>query len=128
MSQDLRAFPVVYVADVRLSARFYERFGFTVRYSHPNDLDPGYIKLARGVDELAVVDQRSPADLLGAGKGAGYRFEMYVFVDDVDLTIASLPDDTVILRQPQDMSWGERIAYVSDPDGNPVVLATRVDS
>jgi len=26
------------------------------------------------------------------------------------------------LRDPQDMPWGERIAAVFDPDGNPVTL------
>ncbi|MFD6216230.1 VOC family protein, partial [Nocardia salmonicida] len=31
-----------------------------------------------------------------------------------------------ILRSPIDMPWGERIAYVSDPDGNPVALASEV--
>jgi lactoylglutathione lyase len=27
------------------------------------------------------------------------------------------------LQEPADMPWGERIAYVSDPDDNPVALA-----
>jgi lactoylglutathione lyase len=29
-----------------------------------------------------------------------------------------------VLRTPTDMPWGERVAYVSDPEGNPVALAT----
>ena len=28
-----------------------------------------------------------------------------------------------MLRDPADMPWGERIATVADPDGNPVALA-----
>ena len=28
-----------------------------------------------------------------------------------------------VLAEPEDMPWGERMAYVSDPDGNPVALA-----
>jgi len=27
-----------------------------------------------------------------------------------------------VLREPEDMPWGERIAAVADPDGNPVAL------
>ena len=27
-----------------------------------------------------------------------------------------------VLRQPEDMPWGERIATVADPEGNPVAL------
>ena len=28
-----------------------------------------------------------------------------------------------VLREPADMSWGERVAYVTDPEGNLVSLA-----
>jgi lactoylglutathione lyase len=31
--------------------------------------------------------------------------------------------DTTIVREPADMFWGERLAYVADPEGNLVVLA-----
>jgi hypothetical protein len=31
--------------------------------------------------------------------------------------------DTTVLPEPADMTWGERVAYVADPDGNPVALA-----
>jgi lactoylglutathione lyase len=30
-----------------------------------------------------------------------------------------------VLRDPADMPWGERIATVADPDGNPVALANQ---
>jgi lactoylglutathione lyase len=32
-------------------------------------------------------------------------------------------DGVTVLREPTDMPWGERVAYVTDPDGNPVALA-----
>ena len=31
-----------------------------------------------------------------------------------------------VLRQPEDMFWGERVAYVADPEGNPVELMQRM--
>ena len=31
--------------------------------------------------------------------------------------------NNIVLREPADMPWGERVAYVSDPDDNPVALA-----
>lgn len=31
-----------------------------------------------------------------------------------------------MLRDPADMPWGERIATVADPGGNPVALASQV--
>jgi lactoylglutathione lyase len=48
---------------------------------------------------------------------------MYVYVDDVDAMLASLAG-VPVLREPADMPWGERIATITDPDGNPVALCT----
>ena len=48
---------------------------------------------------------------------------MYVYVEDLDATLARLSARGVsILRAPEDMTWGERIATVADPLGNPVAL------
>jgi lactoylglutathione lyase len=30
----------------------------------------------------------------------------------------------LVLREAEDKPWGERVAVVADPDGNPVALAT----
>ena len=56
--------------------------------------------------------------------GEGPRFEMFIYVEDVDAAIETLRGSgTKVLKDPEDMPWGERIAYVVDPDGNPVALA-----
>jgi lactoylglutathione lyase len=48
---------------------------------------------------------------------------MYVYVDDLGATVQRLADTGVsILRQPEDLPWGERIASVADPEGNPVAI------
>ena len=48
---------------------------------------------------------------------------MYVYVDDLDATLARLIDaDITVLRDAEDMPWGERIATITDPEGNPVAL------
>jgi len=52
--------------------------------------------------------------------------EMFVYVDDVDRQVTDLRrDGTTVLRDPADMLWGERVAYVADPEGNPVALASQ---
>jgi lactoylglutathione lyase len=49
-----------------------------------------------------------------------------VYVADVDGLIPQLRAEGVtILRDPADMPWGERIASIIDPDGNPVALANQ---
>jgi lactoylglutathione lyase len=120
-----RAFPVVYARDVERSARFYQRLGFEVHFRLPAEGDAGYVGLRRGSYELAVTTTDSPEQLIGVRVGSGPRFERFVYVDDVDDTLAALGDgDVRVLKTPADMFWGERVAWVADPDGNPVALAT----
>ena len=69
------------------------------------------------------MDMSWPADQYGGTVSAGMRFEMFVYVDDVDAAIEDLGDNNIVLREPAEMPWGERVAYVSDPDDNPVALA-----
>jgi len=53
----------------------------------------------------------------------GHRIELCVYVDDVDAAAeAARAAGAPVLLEPADQSWGERIAYVGDPDGNLVML------
>jgi lactoylglutathione lyase len=119
-----RAFPVVYAADVSLSVRFYETLGFEEQFRMPEDSAPGYVGLRRDDAELAVVTVESPRQLIGLEVGSGPRFEMFVYVHDLEQELTELRGAGVtVLREPEQMPWGERVAYVADPDGNPVALA-----
>ena len=53
-------------------------------------------------------------------------FELFVYVDDVDAEAKRF--QSALLKPPVNMPWGERIAYVRDPDGNPVALAAPISS
>ena len=120
-----RAFPVVYASDVERTARFWERLGFGRFYQLPEDGAAGYVGLRRGGYELAVVATDWARDQYGMSVGTGPRFEMFVYVEDVDALVPLLRAEGVtVLRDPADLPWGERIASVTDPDGNPVALAT----
>ena len=119
-----RAFPVVFAAHVSATAAFYERLGFERHFQLPHEGEPGYVGLRRGVYEVAVVASSWPEDQYGASFGDGVRFELFVYVDEVDRLVEELRADGVtVLREPAEMPWGERVAYVTDPDGNPVALA-----
>jgi lactoylglutathione lyase len=122
-----RSFPVVYASSPDTTARFYEQFGFERHVQLPPEGEAGYIGLRRDGAELSVVDRAWPVDQFGGAAGAtgsGMRFEIFLYVDDVDAaTTEAEAAGTVVLRQPADMPWGERVAYVADPDGNPVALA-----
>ncbi len=122
MSQ--RAFPIVYAREVVRSVRFYESLGFEEHFRLPEDGEPGYVALRRGAAELAVVTVESPRELIGVEAGAGPCFELFVYVDDVDRTVSELrATGASVLREPADMFWGERVGWVTDPDGNPIAVA-----
>jgi lactoylglutathione lyase len=122
-----RAFPVIFASHVSTTAAFYERLGFIRHFQLPADDDPGYVGLRRGAHELAVVDAQWPADQYARTVGDGPRFELFVYVEDVDRAVEELREHATVLREPADMPWGERVAYITDPDGNPVALATLPD-
>ncbi|MDQ1529914.1 MAG: hypothetical protein QOE37_19, partial [Microbacteriaceae bacterium] len=118
-----RAFPVIFASHVTATAGFYERLGFVRHFQLPLEGEPGYVGLRRGDADIAVVDAAWPADQYDRAAGTGPRFEMFIYVDDVDKTLEQLRDQTTVLREPATMPWGERVAYVTDPDDNPVALA-----
>ena len=124
-----RAFPVIYSTDVERSVCFYQRLGFVSHFRLPPNGEAGYVGLRRGDHELAITTTQSPEQLIGVQVGSAPRFEMFVYVDDVDEVVAQLRGvDGRVLKEPQDMFWGERVAYVADPDGNPVALAAAAGS
>ena len=121
----LRAFPVIYARDVEAVAAFYARLGFREGFRMAaEDSSAGFIRLQRDGAELGVTTEQSPRVLAGVQPGPGPRHELFVYVADVDATVAALQQaGASVVREPADMFWGERLAYVADPEGNLVVLA-----
>jgi lactoylglutathione lyase len=121
----LRAFPVLYAADVETVAAFYVHLGFVEFFRLPTpEGGPGYIALRRDAAELAITTEDAPRQLWQVEPGPGPRHELFVYVDDLDTTIADLRGAGArIIREPAEMPWGERVAAVADPEGNVVSLA-----
>ncbi len=117
------SFPIVYVDDVLASVRFYrDLLGFEEVYRFPESDEPGYVALRLDDGKIGL----SRADFPGIhGKPqrpiTGRPFELCVEVEDVDAFLPRLREGGVrVLSEPADQVWGERVAYVEDPDGNPV--------
>ena len=110
-----RSFPIFTVADLAAVRAFYERLGFEQTYQFPPDGEPGFVTMQRSGATIGV--SRSSAD--GAPTAVGY----WVYVDDVDATLAALcADGTEVVEEAVDQPWGERVAAVRDPAGTVVHL------
>lgn len=121
----LRAFPVLYAKDVERLAGFYTVFGFEIQSRIPGeDGSIGFVALRRGSAEMGITTEASPRILAGVEPGIGPRHEMFVYVSDLDATVAAAASaGGSILRAAADMPWGERLAYLRDPEGNLVTVA-----
>lgn len=73
-------------------------------------------------DKLAVsLNSFEPGHGLPIGGVTARPFELCFEVSNVDEAVGELIGHAgSVLAAPRDMPWGERVAYVADPDGNPV--------
>jgi lactoylglutathione lyase len=115
-----RLFPMLSAEDFAASRRFYgDLLGGVEAYAFPED-EPVFVTLRFGESELGIgALSGDPIHGRPQRPATGHRIELCLYVEDVDATAAAAPD---VVVAPQDMPWGERIAYISDPDGNLVML------
>src|SRR4051812_47409012 len=105
-----RAFPVFYARNVERVAIFWEQLGFERHYQLPPEGEAGYVGLRTGTAELAVTHAQWANDRYGMTIGTGPRVEMYVYIRDLDGLVAQIRELGVeVLREAEDMPWGERI-------------------
>jgi lactoylglutathione lyase len=122
------AFPIVYTEDLPAALRFYrDLLGFAVNYEFPEDGEPVFVGMDLAGCELALADIGDAEAAAIHGRPlrpvSGHRFELCVYADDVDGAVEELRAAGVtVLAEPADQPWGERLAYVEDPDGNPVMI------
>jgi lactoylglutathione lyase len=126
MPKATRVMPMLSCADMAASRRFYETvLGGSFVYQFPPQCDPVFLTLAFGETELGL-GKLSDTGVHGRKlrPASGYRIELCINVEDVDATIATL--GAPIAMAPVDQPWGERTAYVEDPDGNLVMLVAPI--
>jgi predicted enzyme related to lactoylglutathione lyase len=110
--------PIVLTADVERLAAFYEGLLGATRTSRVPEEGPVFFVGLRVDDaELGIVanDAVDPA--------APPRVLISVDVPDVDGLLDRVGElGGTVLGPPNDMPWGQRVAHIKDPDGNPVNL------
>jgi lactoylglutathione lyase len=119
-----RLFPMLSAEDFQASLRFYgDLLGGVEAYRFPAE-EPVFVTLRFGESELGIGGLGGdPIHGQPQRPASGHRIELCLYVDDVDATVeAARAHDVPITLEPVDQPWGERIAYVTDPDGNLVML------
>jgi lactoylglutathione lyase len=128
MAPAQRLFPMLSVADLDEALAFYAGvLGARETFRFP-EKDPVYVTLRVGASELGI-GYVTGHTLHGQPQrpASGHRIELCVYVDDVDAaTEAARAAGAPVLVTPVDQAWGERVAYVADPDGNLVMLTAPI--
>jgi catechol 2,3-dioxygenase-like lactoylglutathione lyase family enzyme len=116
---------VLIVADLDRAVQFYaDVLGLPLGHrSGP------YAQFATGVTRVALYERHAMASTLGADTLRAPApdapgFELGFKIDDVDTAYAELIDaGAEPASPPRDRPWGQRTAYVRDPDGHLIELA-----
>ncbi|WP_370414094.1 VOC family protein [Streptomyces fradiae] len=110
--------PVILTADHDALLGFYTKlFGAEEIFRVPAEGPAFYLGLRIGDTDLGLVSKPDP------GTGAAPRILLSIDVDDVDETLGRVEAlGGSISSGPNDMPWGQRVAHIQDPDGNPLNL------
>lgn len=126
MATTRRLFPMLAVDDLAKSVAFYSHLlGGTETYRFPAEGEPEFVTLQMGESELGLGLYTPEPALHGQPQkpATGHRIELCVYVESVDAAVERMRAEGVPVHlEPCDQPWGERIAYVEDPDGNLLML------
>jgi lactoylglutathione lyase len=124
-------YTILYVEDVARSLDFYERaFGVERRFLHESreygELETGATALAFATHELAASNLPGVYSPANAEPGRP-SFEVCFVTEDVEGAYErAVKGGADPVTAPQTKPWGQDVAYVRDPDGTLVELASPV--
>jgi catechol 2,3-dioxygenase-like lactoylglutathione lyase family enzyme len=119
----------LFVEDLAGAKSFYEDvFGVEVVYGDESSVCVKFDRLfVNLLLNAAAAQQVEPAPV--AGRDSGSRFQLSIWVDDVDAACAAVEARGVhLLTGPVDREWGMRVATFTDPDGHNWELAQQLEA
>ena len=119
--------PNLYTADVERSLRFYrDLLGATQTFQHPSEGTAEHVELRLGDVTISLSSYEAVEKEGMPAPTPGHPMELVVECESTDEVVASLrAAGAPVLREPYDHFSGHRRAYVGDPDGNWIVIASK---
>jgi len=117
----------LFVEDLQTAKSFYEAvFGVDVVFEDETSVCVKFDQLLVNLLLNSSAEQQvEPAPV--AGPESGSRFQLSIWIDDVDAACAALEERGVeLLTGPVDREWGMRVATFIDPDGHNWELAQQL--
>ena len=124
MQVEVLDYVVLIVADLDRSLSFYaDTLGLRLRHR-----DEKYAQMEAGTTRLSLYTRDAMEETLGAvldtPSPSAPSFELGFKVSDCDTAFVELVDaGAPSVARPTTRPWGQRTAYVRDPDGNLIELA-----
>jgi lactoylglutathione lyase len=125
--KSISVMPNLYTADMERAVAFYrDLLGGTLTFRTPAEGTAEHVELRIGEVVLALSSRDAvPRQGLPAPE-SGHPMELVVGCDSADDAVAGLrAAGTPVLVEPYSHPSGHRRAYVADPDGNWIALASR---
>jgi lactoylglutathione lyase len=117
--------PMLSCRDLAAAVAFYrDLVGFRETYRFPDEGEPAFVALELDGCRLGLGSTSNPP-IHGRPyePRSGSVYELCIDTADVDRAVEGLRDAGVpVLVEPCDQPWGERIAYVTDPEDHPVMI------
>jgi catechol 2,3-dioxygenase-like lactoylglutathione lyase family enzyme len=119
-----RAVPVIFVADVQTSAKFFrDTLGFSIDFLHGDP--PFYGAVSRDGACIHIKFVHRPVIAVGDEDETDF-INAFVEVDNIDALYTEYTEVGATFHHPLTTeSWGGRDFVVRDPDGNAVCFASR---
>jgi lactoylglutathione lyase len=123
------AYTILYVQDVEKTINFYEKaFGFEMKFISP---DNSYGELLVGETTLSFASVALANTNLEDGfiesslANKPFGIEIGFTTNNVEETVQSaINAGATILEKPKTKSWGQKVAYVRDPNGFLIEICT----
>lgn len=115
---------ILFSEDVARAAAFYAGLGFTETFRVPTEGEPIHVDLVLDGYKIGIAAVASARDDHGlAPASAGQRAAVILWTDDTERAYAELTEKGVSgLRTPYKWLGRLLIAWVADPDGNPIQI------